>query len=97
MKPRRVKTAPGFEKALRDLPLNLRGQTIEAVKRIIDRTAEHSLQPERKSGLQGIRAFRVTSGLRVFYVQKKDADGAYSELFHVGPHDDYRTVARKRR
>ncbi len=97
MKPRRVKTAPGFEKALRDLPPNLRGQTIEAVKQFIDRTAENSLQPERKTGLQGIWASRVTSGVRVFYVQKKDAEGAYSELFHVGPHDDYRTVTRKRR
>jgi len=75
----------------------LRGQTIEAVKQFIDRTAENSLQPERKTGLQGIWASRVTSGVRVFYVQKKDAEGAYSELFHVGPHDDYRTVTRKRR
>ena len=93
MKPRRVKTAPGFEKALRDLPPNLRDQTIEAVKRFIDRAAEHSLQPERKAGLQGIWAFRVSRG----YVQKKDAEGAYSELFHVGPHDDYRTVTRRGR
>jgi hypothetical protein len=71
MKPRRVKTAPGFDKALRDLPPNLRGQTIEAVKRFIDRAAERSLQPERKTGLQGIWAFRVTSGVRVFYVQRR--------------------------
>jgi len=97
MKPRRVKTAPGFDKALRDLSPNLRDQTIEAVKRFIDRSAERSLQPERKTGLQGIWAFRVTSGVRVFYVQKKDTEGAYSELFHVGPHDDYRTVTRRRR
>ena len=96
MKPRRVKTAPGFDKALRDLPLNLRDQTIETVKRFVDRTAERSLQPERKKGLQGIWAFRVTTGVRVFYVQKKDEAGTYSELFHVGPHDDYRTVSRKR-
>jgi mRNA-degrading endonuclease RelE of RelBE toxin-antitoxin system len=95
MKPRRVKTAPGFDKALRELPANLREQTIEAVKRFIDRIGERSLQPERKKGLQGIWAFRVTSGVRVFYVQKKDAEGAYSELFHVDPHDDYRTVSRK--
>jgi mRNA-degrading endonuclease RelE of RelBE toxin-antitoxin system len=97
MKPRRVKTAPGFDKALRDLPPNLRDQTIEAVKRFIDRTAEGSLQPERKKGLEGIWAFRVTAGVRVSYVQNKDEAGAYSELFHVGPHDDYRTVARRRR
>ena len=97
MRPRRVKTAPGFDKALRDLPANPRNQTIEAVKRFIDRTGERSLQPERKRGLPGIWAFRVTSGVRVFYVQKKDAEGVYSELFHVGPHDDYRTISRRRR
>ena len=51
MTPRRVKTAPGFDKALRDLPPNLQEQTIEAVRQFIDRTAERSLQPERKSGL----------------------------------------------
>lgn len=97
MKPRRVKTAPGFDKALRELPADLRNQTIEAVRRFIDRSAEHSLRPERKQGLPGIWAFRVTSGVRVFYSQKRDTDGAYSELFHVGPHDDYRTVSRRGR
>lgn len=97
MKPRRVKTAPGFDNALRELPPNLRDQTIAAVRLFIDRTAEHSLQPERKSGLQGIWAFRVTGSVRVFYVQKKDSDGSYSELFHVGRHDDYRTISRRRR
>lgn len=97
MRPRRVKTAPGFERAFRELPAALREQTIAAVRRFIDRTAENSLRPERKQGLQGIRAFRVTSGVRVFYVQKTDTEGSYSELFHVGPHDDYRTVSRRRR
>ena len=97
MRPRRVKTAPGFNKALRDLTPNLRDQTIEAVARFINRSSERSLQPERKRGLQGIWAFRVTSSVRVFYVQKRDAEGAYSELFHVGPHDDYRTISRRRR
>jgi hypothetical protein len=67
------------------------------VKRFIDRTTEHALLPERKKGLQGIWAFRVTRDVRVFYVQKKDAAGTYSELFHVGPHDEYRTVGRKKR
>jgi hypothetical protein len=75
----------------------LRDQTIAAVSQFIERTAEHSLQPDRKQGLSGIWAFRVTSGVRVFYVQKKDAEGTYSELFHVGPHDDYRTIGRRRR
>jgi hypothetical protein len=97
MSPRRVKTAPGFNKALRELQPDLRDQTIEAVKRFISRTAENALRPERKSGLQGIWTFRVTSGVRVFYVQKKDASGTYSELFHVGHHDDYRIVSRRSR
>lgn len=70
-------------------------QTIEAVGQFINRTAERSLRPERKKGLAGIWAFRVTSGVRVFYTQQKDSEGSYSELFHVGPHDDYRTVTRK--
>jgi hypothetical protein len=97
MNPRRVKTAPGFEKALREQPPDLRDQIIDAVKRFIDRTAENSLRPERKSGLPGVWASRATSGVRVFYTQKKDADGGYSELFHVGPHDDYRTIGRRGR
>ncbi len=97
MRPRRVKTAPGFDRALRELPPNVREQTIRAVRHFIDRTAENSLQPERKQGLRGVWAFRVTSGVRVFYVQKRDGEGAYSELFHVGPHDDYRTISRRRR
>jgi hypothetical protein len=66
MNPRRVKTAPGFDKALRDLPPNLQEQTIQAVKQFIERTTEHSLRPERKSGLPGVWAFRVTTGVRVF-------------------------------
>ena len=96
MKPRRVKTAPGFENALRKLPRELQDQVIEAVTRFRNRDAERSLQPQRKAGLRGIWAFRVTSGVRVFYVQNRDSEGAYSELFHVGPHDDYRTISRRR-
>jgi mRNA-degrading endonuclease RelE of RelBE toxin-antitoxin system len=85
MNPRRVKTAPGFDKALRDLPPNLQEQTIQAVKQFIERTTEHSLRPERKSGLPGVWAFRVTTGVRVFYTQKKDAEGAYSVTLRRGP------------
>jgi hypothetical protein len=96
MKPRRVEFAPGFNKAFRELPRELQEQVIEAVTHFRNRNAEHSLQPQRKAGLQGIWAFRVTSGVRVFYVQRKDSEGTYSELFHVGPHDDYRTISRKR-
>src|SRR5687767_9762603 len=41
MRPRRVKTAPGFEKALREPPRELQEQVIEAVARFIKREAEH--------------------------------------------------------
>jgi len=47
-------------------------------------------------GLGGIWAFRVTRGVRVFYTREKDEQGAYSRLIHVGPHDDYQTVGRRR-
>jgi len=97
MRPRRVKTAPGFDGALRRLSPELRDQTIEAVRHFIARTAENALRPERKQGLQDVWAFRVTRGVRVFYVQRRDANGTYSELFHVGPHDDYRTISRRGR
>jgi hypothetical protein len=54
------------------------------------------LRPEKKAGLKGIRAFRVATELRAFYVQKRDGEGTYSEIFLVGRHDEYRTVERKR-
>jgi mRNA-degrading endonuclease RelE of RelBE toxin-antitoxin system len=95
MRPRRVQFAVNFDKAFRDLP-DLQGQIRETIRHFINRTAENALQPERKAGLRGIWAFRVTSGVRVFYTQGKDAQGTYSELFHVGPHDDYRTIERRR-
>jgi mRNA-degrading endonuclease RelE of RelBE toxin-antitoxin system len=92
MKPRRVRYAPGFHKALRNCTPERQRQVIRAVEQVIDRTAENSLRPERKQGLEDIWAFRVTGGVRVFYRQRKDAKGSYSELIHVGPHYDYRTV-----
>jgi len=96
MRPRRVRYADGFTEALRSCTPDLQQRTIEAIQHFINRTAEHAVRPERKSGLHGIWAFRVTRGIRVFYLQERDADGSYSLLFHVGPHDDYRTVERRR-
>jgi len=66
------------------------------IARVINRTAENALKIERKGGLLGIWAFWVTLGIRVFYTQKTDSDGRYAELFHIGHHDDYRIVKRKR-
>jgi hypothetical protein len=91
-----VRYSASFNKALRDCPPELQRQIIEAIGYFIRRFAENALRPERKQGLTGIWAFRVTSGVRVFYTQEKDGHGTYSELFHVGPHDDYRKVDRRR-
>ena len=96
MRPRRVKFAPGLDRSLRKLSPENRERAIEAVRHFIDRTAENSLRPEKKPGLKGIWAFRVTDGLRTFYVQKRDGEGTYSEIFLVGHHDEYRTVERSR-
>jgi hypothetical protein len=81
---------------LRNCPPELQTQIIRAVEHFTNRTAENSLRPERKQGLEDVWAFRVTSGVRVFYRQAKDGKGTYSELVHVGPHDDYRTIGRRR-
>jgi mRNA-degrading endonuclease RelE of RelBE toxin-antitoxin system len=76
MRPRRVRYTPDFQKALRNLPPELQTQVIRVVDHFINRTAENSLRPERKQGLDGILAFRVTTGVRVFYQQAKDDKGA---------------------
>jgi hypothetical protein len=96
MRPRQVRYAAGFEKSLRGCTPELQVQTLRAIEHFIDRSAENALRPQRKSGLRGIWAFRVTSGVRVFYTQERDEHGSYSELFRVGPHDDYRTIERRR-
>ena len=81
MKARRIKYAPGFDRSLRKLSQENRERTIEAIRHFIDRTAENSLRPEKKSGLKGIWAFRVTDGVRVFYVQNRDGEGASASCF----------------
>lgn len=96
MKPRRVSFTEQFNRAFQELAPELQLQVRAAVQNFRSRTAENSLRPERKSGLRGIWAFRVTGGVRVFYTQEKDEQGTYSLLFHVGPHDDYRVVERRR-
>jgi hypothetical protein len=96
MRPRRVRFERAFTDALRALPPELRQATREAVGAFIDRSRENALRAERKRGLEGIWAFRVTSSVRVFYVQGTDEKGRISILFHVGRHDDYRTIIRRR-
>jgi mRNA-degrading endonuclease RelE of RelBE toxin-antitoxin system len=96
MNARRIYLAPGFGSALRKLEPDVQELVKEAVRKFRDRSAESSLQPEKKSGLKGIWAFRVNLAIRVFYVQRRDKTGTYNELFHVGSHDDYRTVINKK-
>src|ERR1700693_4844946 len=93
---RRIKIGNGFRIALRKLDPDLQKDVLEAVRKFRERSAENSLQPEKKTGLKGVWAFRVNSAVRVFYVQHRDGQGAYSDLFHVGPHNDYRAVVNKR-
>ena len=94
--PRRVFFAAGFDRAFRSLRPELQEQVRQAIHHFRERTNENALPPERKAGLQGIWALRVTRDIRVFYTQEKDAQGSYSRLVHVGPHDDYRIVERRR-
>jgi hypothetical protein len=96
MNPRRVVFTSGFDAAFRNLGRELQRQVREAIHHFRERTRENALRPERKAGLSGVWAFRVTSAVRVFYIQERDEHGAYSLLFHVGQHDDYRTIARHR-
>lgn len=94
--PRRITLANSFGAALRDFPPDQQDSIKEAVSKFRARTAEHALQVERKEGI-GCWAFRVpgVSGMRVFFVQDRDDEGRLSRLFHVGQHDDYRTVKRR--
>jgi len=97
MNPRRIELLPSFAAALKDLAPEIRDATLEAVKHFRNRTNENALQVERKSGLKGVWAFRVDRGHRVFFIQENGPDGdKVNQIFHVGPHDDYRTVTRKR-
>jgi mRNA-degrading endonuclease RelE of RelBE toxin-antitoxin system len=97
MRPRRVSFTPAFERSYLKLPPETRRMIAAAVDAFIGRSRENALRPELKSGLKGIWTFRVDLGLRVFYTQERDAEGRISELFHVGRHDDYRTIMRGRR
>jgi mRNA-degrading endonuclease RelE of RelBE toxin-antitoxin system len=97
MEPRRLVLLPSFRAALQRLAPEQQDATREAVGHFRNRTNENALQVERKSGLKGIWSFRVDVGIRAFFVQGKDEAGrTVNRLFHVGHHDDYRTVGRKR-
>lgn len=96
MKPRRVRYTAAFTRSYLKLSPEIQRAVDDAIRAFIDRSREHALQPERKAGLKGIWTFRADLGLRVFYTQERDSAGRLSELFHVGRHDDYRTIRRSR-
>ncbi len=97
MEPRRTEILPSFIAAYRGLLPKIQNSVDQAVRHFIDRSNENALKVEKKSGLQGVWSFRVDRGIRAFFTQGKDAQGrTVNRLFHVGEHDDYRTVARKR-
>lgn len=90
-----VRISPTLDRQLRRLTPDQAEAVRQSLKRFIDRSAEHSLRPEKKSGLGGIWAIRVNSGDRLFYVQETRSDGqTVSVFFHYGPHDDYRVIER---
>jgi len=93
MQPRRIEILESFRIAVRSLP-ELTDAIAEAVKHFVARSNENALQVEKLT--KGMWSFRVDRGNRAFFDQAKDAHGnAVSRLFHVGPHDDYRTAHRK--
>ncbi len=97
MRPRRVRFAAAFGRSYQKFPAEMQQMIDTAVQAFIQRSREHALRPERKAGLRDIWTFRVDLGVRVFYTQEQDIEGRISELFHVGKHDDYRIITRRRR
>ena len=96
-KPRRARSTRAFERSYLKFPPETQLIIRAAVEGFINRSRENALQPGRKSELKGIWAFRVDRDIRVFYTQERDTEGTICELFHVGRHDDYRTITRRRR
>lgn len=96
MKPRRIVLADNFRSALSNFGATERDRIQQAIRQFRDRGAENALRPTLKEGLK-CWAFRVpgSGGIRVFYEQRTDTEGRYALLFHVGRHDDYRTVQRR--
>ena len=97
MQPRRVVLTARFVEALKAIRTDEQERVKKAIGQFINRTAENAIQAKPKTGLD-CWAFRVPgTGIRVFYDPKRDDRGRYAELFHVGYHDDYRTIKRKLR
>jgi hypothetical protein len=94
--PRRIVAAASFGEAVGNFPQDEQDRIKDALRKFRDRSAENALRIEHKSGLH-CWAFRVpgVGGVRAFYVQRSDERGRYALLFHVGRHDDYRSVKRK--
>ncbi|HEX4110998.1 MAG TPA: hypothetical protein VH020_00545 [Stellaceae bacterium] len=97
MEPRRIVKLSSFDDAYRDLSPQIQEAVDKALRHFFERSNENALKVEKKVGLEGVWAFRVDRGIRIFFVQGKDMQGrTINRLFHVGAHNDYRTVTRKR-
>jgi hypothetical protein len=95
VQPRRIILTARFGKALGALTANEKAMVKKAISHFINRTAEHAIRARPKHG-SDCWAFRVPgTGIRIFYDPKSDDEGRVSELFHVGHHDEYRTIKRK--
>ena len=95
MTPRRIELLPSFQEAYASLPVRMKERVEAAIAHFVERDAENSLRPELKHGFEGIWSFRINQGYRVFYAKERDEEGTVFRLFHVGHHDDYRSLKRK--
>jgi mRNA-degrading endonuclease RelE of RelBE toxin-antitoxin system len=94
MNHRRVEILPSFEDAYLSLSYDLQQKIQETLVQFSEKTADNSLRPELKNGLQNVWSIRIKKGYRAFYKKLRDKDGAIFCFFHVGHHDDYRLLKR---
>jgi mRNA-degrading endonuclease RelE of RelBE toxin-antitoxin system len=92
MQPRRVEILPSFTSAYDELAPEIQQRVRETLAHFSERTADNSLRPEMKNGLDNVWGVRVTKGYRAFYKKLRDKEGAIYCMFHVGHHDDYRVL-----
>lgn len=94
MNDRRIQFHDRFRKSLMKLSPEIILATQESLRKYKSREAGNGLKPEPKNGSPEFWAIRVTQNYRAFFVKMKDDMGRYDLFFHVGPHDDYRSVSR---
>lgn len=94
MPKRRVEITPAFEDAYLALSPQLQDRVVAALSSFSEMTADNSLRPELKNGFDNVWSIRVSKGYRAFYKKLRDKEGAIFYMFHVGPHDDYKSLKR---